>query len=60
MKLVPRGLDNFISTFLKGVWYGMGPDLTKKTIKSPKRKGTIPRSEIRKVVSKYPPRRKNV
>ena len=56
MKLVPKVLKDFTKTFLKGVWYGMGPDLTKRTIKSPKK--SI--HGIRRVVKEYPPKRKEV
>lgn len=31
VKIVPGGLKSFLDTFLKGVWQGMGPDLTKRT-----------------------------
>ncbi len=40
VKLVPGSLKSFVDTFLRGVWSGMGPDLTKRaTTRSGIKKG---------------------
>lgn len=47
-----KGFSSFTKEFLGGVWKGMGPDPMKRTIKSPKKEGTVTRKAVREAARK--------
>lgn len=59
MRLFPKGLSNFTKEFLSGVWYGMGPDITRRTIKSPPKPRPTSLRDIKEAVKKAPPKRRS-